>query len=65
MRIKIDKSKCAGHNRCNSGYPEVFGISGEGESYLLNDGVVPAELENEVEYMIKDCPENAVQVVSD
>ena len=34
MRVKIDKSKCAGHNRCNSGYPEVFGISGEGESYV-------------------------------
>lgn len=65
MRVKIDKSKCAGHNRCNSGYPEVFGISEDGESYVLGDGVIPGDLEEEVEYMIKDCPENAILIVSE
>ena len=65
MRVEIDKSKCAGHNRCNSGYPEVFGNTAAGESFVLDDGVIPVELEDEVEYMIKECPENAIRIVSD
>ncbi len=65
MRLKIDKSKCAGHNRCNSGYPEVFGVTENGESFVLSDGIIPADLEDEVLYMIKDCPEQAILIVSD
>ena len=65
MKIKIDKAKCAGHNRCYSGYPELFGVGEDGESCVLNDGVVPQELEEDVSYVMNDCPEDAIVIVSE
>ena len=65
MKIKIDKTKCAGHNRCHSGYPELFGISDDGESYVLKDGVIPEEFEEDVGFAIHDCPEDAIVIIVD
>lgn len=64
MKIAIDKKKCAGHSRCYSGYPELFGMDEYGESCVLNDGVVPEALEEDAEYAIGDCPEQAIVIVS-
>lgn len=65
LKIKIEKTKCAGHNRCYSGYPELFCLDEDGESYALNDGVVPQEFEEDVDHAIKDCPEKAIVIISE
>ena len=65
MKIKIDAAKCAGHNRCYAGYPDLFGVDENGESYVLNDGEVPKEYEEDVPYAVHDCPENAIVIVSE
>ena len=64
MKIKIDKNKCAGHSRCYSGYPELFGLDEEGETLALNGGEVPKDMEEDLKYAMHDCPEAAIVVIS-
>lgn len=65
MKVKIDKTKCAGHNRCYSGYPEIFGVDSDGETLVLNDGEVPESLKEDLAYAISDCPENAIVIIEE
>ena len=34
MRVRVDREKCQGHNRCYLTCPEVYKIDEEGYSYL-------------------------------
>ncbi|MGB0821486.1 MAG: ferredoxin, partial [Ilumatobacteraceae bacterium] len=46
MRVFVDEEKCQGHNRCFAIAPELFDVDDYGTAFALNDGVVPAELED-------------------
>lgn len=60
MRIQIDSDKCQGHNRCYALAPELFDVDDYGSAMVLNDGIVPAELEEKARLAIANCPEFAI-----
>ena len=48
MRVIIDAERCQGHQMCSIAAPEVFGADDYGNSVLLIEGDIPAELEAEI-----------------
>ncbi|MEM7321754.1 MAG: ferredoxin [Actinomycetota bacterium] len=61
MRIQIDPDRCQGHNRCYALAPELVDVNDLGEAHVLNDGQVPAGLEEKAQLIIDNCPEFAVE----
>lgn len=65
MRLEIDSDKCQGHNRCYALAPELFDVDDYGSAMVLNDGIVPVELEDKARLAIANCPEFAISVAAD
>jgi ferredoxin len=61
MRIRIDRSLCAGHGRCFSLAPEVFDYDEEGFR-VLREETIPPGLEDAARRGAAGCPERAVVV---
>lgn len=64
MRVSIDRSLCAGHGRCFSIAPEVFGDDEEGFGLPLVEKV-PAGLADAARRAAAGCPERAISVADD
>ena len=62
MHVKVDTSKCQGHNRCYALAPELFDVDDLGTAFVLNDGVVPDGLEAKARLAEKNCPEYAIVI---
>ena len=60
MRVAVDPDKCQGHNRCYALAPELFDVDDLGNSFELNDGVVPPGLEEKARLAVANCPERAI-----
>jgi ferredoxin len=60
MRIRVDQEKCQGHNRCYAIAPELFDVDDYGYASELNDGAVPAGLEEKARQAAANCPEYAI-----
>ncbi len=60
MRVHVDAQKCQGHSRCYALAPELFDIDDYGTAHELNDGVVPAGLEDRARLAQANCPEFAI-----
>jgi ferredoxin len=58
----VDQEKCQGHNRCYAIAPELFDVDDYGYATELNDGVVPAELEEKARLAVSNCPEYAISI---
>jgi len=65
MRIRVDPDKCQGHSRCYSIAPDLFDIDDYGNSTARNDGEVPADREDAARLAVRNCPEQAIEVVTD
>ena len=65
IRIKVDGSKCQGHNRCHALAPELFDIDNYGYSHERNKGEVPPELEEKARLAVANCPEQAIRIVGE
>jgi ferredoxin len=65
MRVLLDQERCQGHNRCYALAPEIFDVDDYGVAVLLNDGVVPAGLEDKARLAIANCPEFAISIADD
>lgn len=65
MKIKVDAEKCQGHSRCYSLAPELVDVDDLGNAFELNDGVVPAGMEEKAQLIIDNCPEFAIAVIED
>jgi ferredoxin len=65
VRVHVDQDKCQGHNRCYSIAPELFDVDDLGNAHELNDGAVPAELEDKARLAAANCPEFAIVVEED
>lgn len=63
MRIVLESDKCQGHNRCYALAPELFDVDDYGQSVLLVDGEVPAELVEKARLAAANCPEFAIKIV--
>jgi ferredoxin len=64
MKIRVDADKCQGHARCYGLAPELFDVDDYGQASVIVD-VVPVELEQKAHLAIANCPEYAIEVVSD
>ena len=62
MRVIIDAERCQGHQMCSIAAPEVFGADDYGNSVLLIEGDIPAELEAKVRRAEGNCPERAITI---
>ncbi len=65
MRICVNANLCQGHNRCFSLAPELFEVDDFGLATAVNDGNVPAGMEEKAQLAIDNCPEFAITVVED
>lgn len=65
MRVRVDQEKCQGHNRCWAVAPALFDIDDHGFSHEANDGVVPADQEQNARLAANNCPEYAISVEED
>ena len=65
MKIRVDPDRCQGHARCFALVPELFSVDDYGLSSVIGDGTVPAELEEKVKLAIANCPEFAIEEISD
>ena len=61
MRVHVDPDKCQGHNRCYAIAPELFDVDELGNAHELNDGEVPAALEEKARMAVANCPEYAIE----
>ena len=64
MRVRVDSTRCQGHNRCYLICAEVFDIDDEGYA-SVRDEEVAAELEARVKLAAGNCPERAILVWDD
>lgn len=63
MRIVLESDKCQGHNRCYALAPELFDVDDYGQSVLLVDGDIPADLVDKARLAAANCPEFAIKIV--
>jgi ferredoxin len=63
LRVHVDSEKCQGHNRCYAIAPELFDVDDLGFATELNDGVVPADLEDKARAAAANCPEFAISIM--
>jgi ferredoxin len=64
-RVRVDGSKCQGHNRCFVSSPELFSVDDYGYAHERNEGVVPAELAEKAKLAVKNCPERAISIAEE
>jgi ferredoxin len=62
MRLIIDAEKCQGHNRCYALAPELVDVDDMGMAFVLNEGEVPAALEDKARLCVANCPEFAISI---
>ena len=62
MRVRVDGSKCQGHNRCYALAPGLFQVDELGNAHERNDGAVPPELEEKARLAVLNCPERAITI---
>jgi len=65
MRIRVNPNLCQGHNRCFSLAPNLFEVDDFGLAIAVNDGKVPAGMEDQAQLCIDNCPEFAITVVDE
>ena len=65
MKIHGDSDKCEGHSRCYALAPDLVDVDDLGNAFELNDGVVPAGMEERAQLIIDNCPEYAIEIVED
>lgn len=63
MKAWVDPDRCAGHGICTTICPEVFAINADGYSEVTVDEV-PPQYEDAVRDAIKQCPERAIDDVT-
>lgn len=62
LRVRVDRERCQGHNRCYAIAPELFELDDLGNSGEVGDGLVPPELEEKARLAVANCPEEAVSI---
>ena len=65
MKVKVDQEKCQGHNRCFVVAMELFELDDYGYAHEVNDGAVPAGMEEKARLAVQNCPELAISIEQD
>ena len=61
LKVRVDRDKCQGHNRCKALAPELFELDEYGNAREKGDGTVPPGLEEKAYLAKSNCPEFAVE----
>ena len=64
MKVRVDNDKCQGHARCYGISAELFEVDEYGQSAVIVEEV-PAELEEKARLAVANCPEYAIEIVSE
>jgi ferredoxin len=64
-RLRVDATRCEGHNRCKVLAPTLFVLDELGHSQPAGDGTVPPELLEKARLAVANCPEYAVTLEGD
>jgi ferredoxin len=64
VKLRVDPDKCQGHARCYALAPEIFDVDDYGQSTVIVD-VVPTELEETARLAVANCPEYAIEIISE
>ena len=65
MKVRVDPTKCQGHNRCYALVADLFEVDDFGLSQAAGDGTVPAALEARARLAADNCPEFAISIIED
>ena len=65
LKVRVNRDKCQGHNRCKAIAPELFELDEFGNAHEVNDGLVPPELEEKAYLAKSNCPEFAVEIIDE
>ena len=60
MRLRIDDSRCQGHNRCRAIIPQLCGVDDLGQGVVFDHGIVRSEWQAAAELAVRNCPEFAL-----
>src|SRR5262245_54581931 len=63
LKVRVNRDKCQGHNRCKAIAPELFELDEFGNAHEVNGGLVPPELEEKAYLAKSNCPEFAVEII--
>ena len=63
LKVRVDRDKCQGHNRCKALAPELFELDEYGNAREVGDGSVPPGLEEKAYLARANCPEFAVEII--
>ena len=55
LKVRVDRDKCQGHNRCKALAPELFELDEYGNARAKGDGTVPAGLEEKAYLAKSNC----------
>lgn len=64
VKLRVDPDKCQGHARCYALAPEIFDVDDYGQSSVIVDEV-PPELEEKARLAVANCPEYAIEIISE
>jgi ferredoxin len=62
LRVRVDRERCQGHNRCFAVAPELFELDDLGNAHEVGDGLVPPGLQEKARLAEANCPEEAVSI---
>ncbi len=65
LKVRVDRDKCQGHNRCKALAPELFELDEYGNAREKGDGTVPPALSAKADLAKANCPELAIEVTED
>jgi len=65
VKVRIDSERCQGHGRCYDLAPGLFGEDDEGYGTVLHGGAVPPGKEREARLAASNCPERAIEVLTE
>lgn len=61
MKVRLDRSRCAGHAQCHANAPDLFPIDDEGYCTLTELEVPPGQ-ESAARAGVDSCPEIALSI---
>ena len=62
MKVRLDRDRCQGHNRCYALAPELFDVDEYGQALVIGNGTVDAVLEDKARLGVANCPEFAIEI---
>ncbi len=64
LRVAVDRAACCGYAVCVEICPQIFKL-GEDNIAVMENPIVPRELENSARMAVESCPASALSITED